>query len=211
DSEGVCCLRFQDERDKERAKSHLENLKIYPFHVYDVVNRHWQGTTPKDAQPVQVLPLTTEYSQEVPEPGSVLVLRTALGLSQTTLAPFRQYGTPDAPVRFVYSRFYAHDHWVWEYYIQFPSVEEANLALKNHAGEKITVPYASLSTVDKVRHPYGKSQHIWLRHTGLEKLPRVWVKPTELYNLIYNRRGADRKELARRSDQEVDISGQDRA
>lgn len=100
DSEGVCCIRFQDERDMEIMKKQLSELKNYPFRVYDVNSRHWYGKPPDLQSPIQVLPLTTNYSQEAPEPGKVLVLRTILGLSQTTMAPFRQYGRPDTPVRF---------------------------------------------------------------------------------------------------------------
>ena len=94
----MCCLRFQDEGAKERAQKHFEELETYPFHGYDIKNRHWQGKVPEEQPPVQVKPLTAEYTQETPEPGKVLVLRTVLGLSQTILAPFRQYGRPDACV-----------------------------------------------------------------------------------------------------------------
>lgn len=85
----------------------------------------------------------------------------------------------------VYTKFYAHDRWIWEYYLEFPTFDDADLALKNHAGEKITIPYGSLSTVEKLRFPYGKTLHLWLRHTGLDTLPRMHVKSTVLYDTMY--------------------------
>ena len=85
----------------------------------------------------------------------------------------------------VYNRFYAHDKWIWEYYIKFPSTKAANLAFENHHGEMITVPYSSLSTADKLRFPFGKTQHLWLRRTGLETLPPRNIQETELYRTIF--------------------------
>jgi hypothetical protein len=89
----------------------------------------------------------------------------------------------------VYNKFYAHDKWIWEFFLKFPSIEAANLALKNHQGEKITIPYSHLSTVDKLQYPYGKTQHLLLRHTGLNQLPPTDTQRTSLYDMIYKSRG----------------------
>ncbi|PVG03277.1 hypothetical protein CPB86DRAFT_772171 [Serendipita vermifera] len=180
-SKGVACIRFQDEHGKEEAKSLFENQGIYPFHIYDPSRRNWLGTAPPDQDPIKALPLTTQYDHKEPEPSRVLVMRSVLGLPDATMAIFRRYGSPEQPVRSCWTKFYAHDRWIWEYFLQFPNVEAASQALELHHGQKVTIPYRNLPTSDKLRFPYGKTLHLWLRHTGLRRLPSSGTQGTWLF------------------------------
>jgi hypothetical protein len=100
DSEGVCCVRFQDENAKEKARDHLQGLSTYPFHIYDVKNRHWFGPKPEDQPLPRVVSLTPDYSPEEVRESTVLVTRTILGLGGTTIVPFRRYGERGNPVHY---------------------------------------------------------------------------------------------------------------
>jgi hypothetical protein len=104
DSEGVCCVRFQDENAKDQAKIHLQGLETYPFRIYDAKNRHWFGPKPEDQPPPQVVSLTPSYSPNEPKESTVLVMGTILGLEGTTIAPFRRYGAKGDPVQYGQSK-----------------------------------------------------------------------------------------------------------
>lgn len=85
----------------------------------------------------------------------------------------------------VWTRFYAHDKWVWEYYLKFPTPEAATAAVIDLHQQKISIPYRHLSTVDKLLHPYGKTLHLWLQHTGLDHLPKAGTQDTMLKSVLY--------------------------
>jgi hypothetical protein len=85
----------------------------------------------------------------------------------------------------VWTRFYAHDKWIWEYYILFPTVEAAEQAFKELNQQRVSIPARHLSTVDKISNPHGKTFHLWLRHTGLDKLPGAGTQDTVLRQVLY--------------------------
>lgn len=91
DKEGVACVRFQDEKCKEKAGRLFEKNEFYPFHIYDEEKRNWLGDAPPNTAPLQALPLTTQYDQGDTSPGKVLVMRTAMPLREANFALFRQY------------------------------------------------------------------------------------------------------------------------
>lgn len=83
------------------------------------------------------------------------------------------------------TKFQAHDRWIWEYYLRFPTVEKANDALEAYAGKEVTIPYRDLFTADKLQFPYGKTLHLWMRHTGLNHLPLKGTHDSSLKRLLF--------------------------
>ncbi|CCA68182.1 hypothetical protein PIIN_02048 [Serendipita indica DSM 11827] len=183
-SEGVMCLRFEDEASKRRFIEHFRSLKEYPFTTYDKQRRNWTALAPADTPVPEILPLTTEYNAKTREPGKVLVMRTPLGLPQATVGLFRAYTTPGASIQTSWTRFLAHDIWVYEYYIKFPTEALAQKALEENSGKRVTIPHRYLLPADKVRYPYGKKVHLWLGHTGLTDLPHYGTHDTMLKKFL---------------------------
>lgn len=81
------------------AQKIFEETIVYPFQIYNEDNRNWLGDAPSDTPPIRVFPLTAQYDQKERPPGSVLVMRSVIGLREATIALFRQYGTLKKPVR----------------------------------------------------------------------------------------------------------------
>ncbi|KAG8834156.1 hypothetical protein FRC17_009416 [Serendipita sp. 399] len=183
---GVACVRLEDEANKELIKTHIESLDAYPLPIYDPVRRNWTGKAPEDQPPLTVEPLTVKFDEHTHKDGTVLLLRTALSIPRALVVIFGQYRNHEEDVQIAWTRWYVHGKWIYEYYIKFPTPQLAQKALENHAGEEIAIPSEYLRTRDKVRFPHGKNMHIWLRQTGLFRLPEEGTQETPVHELVVN-------------------------